>query len=139
MKRSVAAVAFALILVSGAASGASRHCGTAAFAVGNDLAEPSGIVHIAQLYSLRTKGPVSTSLRTGTLYITTDGRAYYQAETGTVPAAARAAEIAFLEAAGYRALLARQYTHLTDLPAIPAIAGGLAFVRRHGLVATRCT
>jgi len=119
---------------------AASRCPGAVFAPGQMLPEPTGSPRVATVYQLRrVSSDGSRPLRLGYAYVATDGATYYQAETGTVAARDRDAEIALLRAAGFSQLLALQYTHLVEMPAIPPVTGLLRLVTRLGGTAQRCT
>lgn len=131
-------IAGSIALASGTPAFAAVRCDTAAFAPGARLPEPSGTPRVAQVYALRRKPAAGAMLSVGTIYRTSAGATYYLAEAGTVPAPARAAEIAFLEAGGFSPALAQQYTHFTDIPAVPPVPHALELAARLGLIAQRC-
>jgi len=120
-----------------AAATASPRC-TQAFARGDLLPEPSGELRVARTYALRQARTAAAPLRLGYLYVASNGATYYQAETSEVSEPERAAEIDWLRAAGFGRLLAFQYTHLAEIPAVPRIRGALALARRLHVTAVPC-
>jgi hypothetical protein len=93
------------------------------------------VQHVARVFSLRSG---DGSVRAGWIYLSTTGATYYLSETGHAPSNAVAIEMGYLEAAGYPPALARQYTHLAEIPAVPRIAHGLDLAKRRGLLAVAC-
>jgi len=133
------AALFVFALIPIATLGATARCPGAIFARGQMLPEPSGSPRVVTVYQLqRTGANGSQPLRLGYAYLATDGASYYQAEPGTVAARDRDAEVALLRAAGFSRPLALQYTHLTEMPAIPPVTGLLRLVAHLGGTAQRC-
>ncbi len=133
---SAAVLAYALV-VGRAADAATAPCARSPFPIGSELPEPGSgpAQRIARIFALRS---ADGTLRAGWVYLSVTGATYYLSETDGVTPKAVAIEMGFLEAAGYATPLARRYTHLAEIPAVPPVAHALDLAKRRGLDVIAC-